>query len=451
MSRNTWTRHAAKAAAMAVFALCVLAFSPSPVRAQQAPLPQQAGEQHLGVVTCAGSTCHGATSPSDVSSVLQNEFVIWHRQDKHAQAYKVLLNERSQRIASNLGLAAAEKADICLDCHADNVPPQARGPRFQISDGVGCEACHGGAERYLGPHLSTDATHAKNVEAGMYPTADAQARARLCLSCHLGTRDKLATHRIMGAGHPRLSFELDTFSDIQPAHHRIDEDYRARKGASSGVRSWVAGQLGAAGAWLDLFQVYQSRPHGLFPELSFFDCHGCHRSLHGQRWQPRPGLDIAPGSVRLNDAHLLMLRQIVRVAVPAQQAELDQALAQLYEAVSRDMASTLAAVQRVRALVSGIERSVAARGFGAQDMSALLAAVVAGGARGEYSDYVGAEQAAMALGSLINAMRMAGAVSEQRAAELGALLEPVYEALQDDMQYQPARLVDAMVALQGAL
>jgi hypothetical protein len=414
-------------------------------------LPQLASDQHLGVVTCAGSTCHGATAPSDAASVLQNEFVVWHRQDRHAQAYKVLLNERSQRIARNLGLPAAEKADICLDCHADNVAPERRGPRFQISDGVGCEACHGGAQRYLGPHLYADPTHAKNLAAGMYPTTDPRARARLCLSCHLGTRDKLATHRIMGAGHPRLSFELDTFSDIQPAHHRIDDDYRARKGQPGAARLWVDGQFAAAGEYLDLFRAYQGRAHGVFPELFFFDCHGCHRSLHGQRWQPRPGLDPAPGSVRLNDASLLMLRQIVRVAAPARQPPLDAALTQLHAAVSRDMPSTLAAVQRVQALLADVQREVAQRGFAAADMSALLASVVSGGARGEYADYAGAEQAAMAIGALLNALRASGAVSPADAARLDALLGRIYELLQDDARYEPARLMDAMQAMQGAL
>ena len=56
-----------------------------------------------------------------------------------------------------------------------------------------------------------DATHAGNVARGLYPTSDPVAQARLCLSCHFGNRDKFVTHRMMGAGHPRMSFELETF------------------------------------------------------------------------------------------------------------------------------------------------------------------------------------------------------------------------------------------------
>ena len=49
-------------------------------------------------------------------------------------------------------------------------------------------------------------------------------RAGLCLSCHFGNQEKFVTHRMMGAGHPRMSFELDTFTQLQPAHFVVDED-----------------------------------------------------------------------------------------------------------------------------------------------------------------------------------------------------------------------------------
>ena len=124
------------------------------VRAEVLIEPQRAVDMHLGVVTCAGNTCHGATAPLKDSRVQQNEFIIWHREDKHAKAYTVLFNEASKRIARNLGIKAAHTEKLCLDCHADNVPVEQRGKRFQIDDGVGCEACHGGGEHYLGPHVS---------------------------------------------------------------------------------------------------------------------------------------------------------------------------------------------------------------------------------------------------------------------------------------------------------
>src|SRR5665213_1921705 len=104
--------------------------------AAQVPAAPPADGAHLGVSSCAGSTCHGAVERLKGSHVVQNEYIIWSRKDKHAQAYTVLLEDRSLRIAHNLGLADARTAPLCLDCHADNVPDNMRGPQFQISDGV---------------------------------------------------------------------------------------------------------------------------------------------------------------------------------------------------------------------------------------------------------------------------------------------------------------------------
>jgi len=195
--------------------------------AQDLPtVPHHGDAVHLGVATCASATCHGAVAPAQGGVVLQNEYTTWQSRDPHANAYAVLLNEQSQQIARKLGLEAAHTADVCLDCHTDNVAAARRGPQFQLTDGVGCEACHAGAQDWIQVHTVGDQNaHQRNLDAGLYPTPDPVARAGLCLSCHLGDETKFVTHRLMGAGHPRLSFELDTFTAIEPAHFVIDEDF----------------------------------------------------------------------------------------------------------------------------------------------------------------------------------------------------------------------------------
>ncbi len=216
----------------AVVALLIM--GSSQVRAEE-PQSSIDSDIHLGVETCAGSTCHGSVEPWIKSNVPQNEYVTWQREDKHHKAYSVLLNEESKRIARNLGLAEAHTAEECLVCHSDYVAPELRGPNFQIEDGVGCEACHGGSVRWIGTHLAGKG-HQVNVDNGMYPTDDPFARAKLCLSCHLGDDKRFVTHRIMGAGHPRLSFELDTFTALQPAHFEVDQDYIERKKVSTACK-----------------------------------------------------------------------------------------------------------------------------------------------------------------------------------------------------------------------
>ena len=113
------------------------------VEAEQ--LPQYAPQYHLGVATCASGVCHGSVRAREATAVSQNEYVIWSRRDRHRAAYNTLLTDQSKSIAKNLGLKNAHEADMCLDCHADNVAVENRGERFQISEGFGCEACHGGS------------------------------------------------------------------------------------------------------------------------------------------------------------------------------------------------------------------------------------------------------------------------------------------------------------------
>src|SRR5690349_9891280 len=115
------------------------------------PLPYEAKGKHLGVVNCANSLCHGSVSSWKDSNVLQTEYVTWSRVDKHhTRALQVLREERSQKIARNLGLKEpAHEAKLCLDCHSHNVAPAQRGERFKPADGVSCEACHGPSEGWI--------------------------------------------------------------------------------------------------------------------------------------------------------------------------------------------------------------------------------------------------------------------------------------------------------------
>ena len=94
-------------------------------------LPQYGKDMHLGVQTCSGSTCHGAVQPWQNSSVLQNEAITWKKYDHHARAFKTLASERSKRIAKNLGIENPQKDNVCLNCHANNVPKEKRAKNFR--------------------------------------------------------------------------------------------------------------------------------------------------------------------------------------------------------------------------------------------------------------------------------------------------------------------------------
>ena len=411
--------------------------------AQAQALPYETKAMNLGVVNCANSLCHGSASTWKDSNVLQNEYITWSRVDKHAtRAYQVLFEERSKRIARNLGLKEpAHEAKLCLDCHTYNPPPAQRGERFKVADGVSCEACHGPAESWIKSHVAPNATHADNVAHGLYPASEPLAQAKLCLSCHFGNRDKFVTHRMMGAGHPRISFELDTFTQTQPAHFVIDADWEKRKHAWDPTRVWAVGQALAAAELLDVLIDPKRSRDGFFPELVVFDCHACHHSMSDIRWSPRSG--TSPGRIRLNDANLLMLRQIVRRALPESEARnFGERVAQLHKAVAGDGGDAVESAKAMRAILDTVMRQLAARSFRGEDLRAMLAGLVGDGLDGAYRDYSGAEQATMAIASLASFLGKRGELKDLRA--VNASLDRLYETVKDDEKYRPERFRAAL-------
>jgi hypothetical protein len=414
------------------------------------PLPFTAPAVHLGVSSCAGSSCHGALEPWPNSTVAQNEFIIWQEKDPHAKAYKTLMSAESKRIAQNLGLSNAYEAGMCLDCHADNVPEDRRAKGFQISDGVGCESCHGGAVAWLGVHVSGQADHAKNVAAGLFPTEQPLARAKLCLSCHLGDKDRVITHRIMGAGHPRLGFELDTYTMTQPAHFRMDADYTQRKGMPDHIKTWALGQVVAVDTVMDAMLDPKRNQDGIFPELVFFDCHSCHHPMSNVRWAPREGHAV-PGVPRLNDANLVMLAALLDKTDPNLAQQLRARTKALHQASLKGHDATLAAVRDMRAMIGPLITKFSAMRFESGDLRGVMTALIDRGLKGDYADYAAAEQATMALSSVLDAMKLARLIGEPQYKDMSGVLNQAYAAVEKDEAYDPKKFLAALQAFGAAM
>lgn len=420
--------------------------------AQTAPAPMDA---HLGVAACAGSTCHGAASLTKRNSnVVQNEYLIWQRYDKHARAYTSLQSKLGERIAANLHLGPAELADGCLDCHADNVAPQARGVQFHLSDGVGCEACHGGSEHWLGPHSSGLTKQADLTRADgpyrLYPTELPVPRARLCLSCHEGDDRRFITHKMMGAGHPRLSFELQTYTQIQPAHFVIDDKYRARKVAAQGVQVWAVGQAMALERLVTELAAPRHQGDGVFPELVFFDCQACHHTTTQLRWQFRASTGLGPGLPHFNDANAVMLRAIAARVAPEQARALESDVRALHQALSAGIGRPAPIAQRIATTAQQLGDLLAAHTFSNTDMRAMLVALARVSQTSDASDYAAAEQATMAFASIIYTLKMQGAVDTVEYGRMRAALESCYSATRMQDSYDPRAFAAAARAIEQA-
>lgn len=386
-------------------------------------------DEHLGAATCATSQCHGKNSPQADRNVNLDEYTTWIDGDRHSIAYQTLQSEESKRIADKLGISRAESSDICLDCHADNAPADKRGPKFQVSDGVGCEACHGGSGRWIETHTNPDATHASNLAMGMTATENADVRAEICLSCHLGTKDKFATHTIMGAGHPRLSFELDLFTANQPAHYTVDTDYIERKGAVPGFNLWLTGQFESAEQHL---AVGIQRLHdgvGVFPDFAFFDCQSCHHSLKNVRWSKQRANGVLPGSLRLHMPNLVVLDAVAR-ALDANdiQMALQGAKVNTIKSAQQSRQEFTEAAQRMLGSLAAA-RDTWSREFTDVEIKAVRRALLENAAADRASDYAEAEQVYYSFESLCYALN-----DIDRCADA---LDQLFESISESDTFSP--------------
>ena len=435
---------------VSLIALLLAAWLASPAAATP-PLPVNDGQVHQGVASCANSVCHGAVIPHIDSNIAHTEYTVWTREDPHAGAYRKLFGADYVAITRKLGMKPPHQEPVCLACHASNVPAQFQGPRFSMGDGIGCETCHGGAENYLATHTSPRATRQSNIADGLYPTDDIVARARLCLSCHYGTDEHFVSHEIMGAGHPRISFEFDTFTELLEPHVIYDTDYAARKPVYDNVKMWALGQAVAADSMLQMLVDEHLRAAGLFPELSLFDCHSCHHPMSQQTWQPRASTGLGPGAVPLNDSSLLMLGLVLEVIDPPLAAQLTTLLRELHSASNTSHWVTRKRASQLRELVARATRKIDGHDFTAAQTLALANGLLARGVDGEYRDYIAAEQCVMGVAALVASWNRAEPFDATTARSINNLMQALYRSVANDESFVPGEFETALAQLRDGL
>ncbi|WP_370335943.1 multiheme c-type cytochrome [Parvularcula marina] len=440
------------AAGAVIFSLGTMAW------AQQHPVPLDDGAMAQGVASCAGTTCHSRQTASG-AIVRQNEILTWQDPSRssgaHSRAYQVLMTPQGQAISRLAGFGPAEKAPECLSCHAHDVPETQWGDQFNISEGVTCESCHGNAEKWLSTHYAVGVSHEDNLANGLFPTTDVEKTTSLCLDCHFGsTREKqFVTHRIMGAGHPRMSFELELFTALQQ-HHTVDMDYLERKSMvrTSSMKNWAVGQAIALERATELFTDDELGRDGLFPELYFFDCHACHQPLSNDRqtfagWRPNPGRPLGPGVPVFTDSNLIMLKAAVAEVMPERSAEFSQVGARLHAATRVDHDATKLAAAALADYSRDLREAFLDTEFDSRTTMNILSRILDATTAAEYTNYAAGEQAVIAVDVFLNAMVDQGAIEFRVLDELAPEIDEAFDAVQNPSDYDAARLRRALLAI----
>lgn len=438
----------AACALMAAIALgSALALPSAPLQAQSASNNHSSEGTpggHMGVASCAGSTCHGRTVASG-TPVRQDELQRWQEESSpagaHSRAWRVIGEPRGAAIVRRLGLDSAGVSRECAGCHAT-------AGSAHLAEGVDCEACHGNAGGqnggWLATHYTVGASHARNVAQGMIDLTSPRARAGICLDCHLsgGAQGQFITHRIMAAGHPRLSFELDLFTTLQQ-HHDEDADYAARKGhKTNAMQMWAIGQAEAVGRGLALYSQPAKANDGVFPEFTFYDCHSCHRRIYDSEEAnvsavPNSGRPIHVGLPPYNDENMILLLAAARAVAPAEAVTFDARSKAFHRAMGVGRGEAVAAAQALRQAADALSGRFAATAFSREQAFAVIDTIASDAIAERFTDYQGSVQSVMALDTLLGGMVNAGMVTSGSAGGLRLQINQAYAAVRDPNGFQP--------------
>lgn len=442
-----------RSAAVAITGCMVMALSalvaasllaPAPVNAQQSS--GEVRRTHMGVASCAGSTCHGR-SIADGTPVSQNEVLRWQEESSpggaHSRAYRVIREPRGQAIIRRMNLNEDGVRRECLGCHSSEGAKR-------IQEGVDCETCHGAATRWLSTHYTVGATHQRNVSQGMTDLVNPQTRAKVCLDCHLSGdgEGQFVFHRIMAAGHPRVSFEMDLFSALQQ-HWTEDADYAQRKGKTNSVRNWAVGQAEAVKRSLALFSQAEFAQDGVFPEFYFYDCHSCHRRIYDNQdgaitKSPNPGRPIPTGMPPYNDENMIMLLAAARTVAPDLAGQFDARSKAFHAAMAQGRGPAVQAAGALRQSAETLSDRFARSDFSRQQAFAIMNTIAGDAISARFTDYEGAVQSVMAIDTLLNGLVNRGDVSQASAAALRARINQAYSAVRDPNGFQPANFRRAL-------
>jgi len=246
-------------------------------------------------------------------------------------------------------------------------------------------------------------------------------------------------HRIMAAGHPRISFELDLFTALEQ-HWNEDADYARRKAVAPPVQVWAIGQAAAVQRALTVFDSPRGQA-GVFAEPYFFDCHSCHRRISDDAdfrpsALPNPERPIPVGAPPFQDENMIMLSAAAKVVAPAEGQGFDAAARVFHAALSKDRGAAIAAAARLKSAAGALESAFAGRSFSAAE-SRAIAMAVATQAAARYTDYAASAQAVMALDTLLNSLVKQGAVAKGQAASVRGPIDTAYRAVRDPNAYRP--------------
>ena len=101
----------------------------------------------------------------------------------HARAFETLGTDAAKKIAAEKGIEDPQKADACLKCHVTGhgVDAEFHGKKYDATEGVSCESCHGAGGDYWKKKTmeAITAGEIKGASVGLVTPDE-----KTCVGCH---------------------------------------------------------------------------------------------------------------------------------------------------------------------------------------------------------------------------------------------------------------------------
>jgi hypothetical protein len=345
-------------------ASCFFMWLVSAITSSQAQLAEI---RHQFIPTDNCLKCHEVPGVRDAASgltdrVRMSEWKIWAEQDKHASAYKVLEEPRSQRIGQLLGKDVFTPTTGCIQCHTSNAVNELwspacfrNGQNISVQEGVSCQTCHGPAELWESEHIKPawrEKTPEQKAEFGFNTMEDPAERATMCTSCHIGSseRGRIITHEMYAAGHPMLSgFEMEAFADKMPRHWRYSHEKPGGKPFNfERTRAVLVGSVVALRTAVQL----TDNGRATWPELARLECYSCHHELHTPSWRQEDYASRPAGRPRLELGCLPLVRVAAQQAASEEGVrDVDRLVEEARGAFARNMFGDVESLAQLRTAV----------------------------------------------------------------------------------------------------
>jgi len=458
------THRASIAVVSGLVLVLVLAGRWAAANPSKCPPVEKTEHRYVGAAACASQNCHGSAEPRSLSATsLQNEFLIWYQEDRHARAYTNLEGDRGQQIGRRLHIAATEDPR-CRACHAPDVAGDATKCservdcadtpdcdatkcRIRVRDGVTCEACHGPASAWLEPHTRRDWDPSCSIGLGMLETNRPEEAVKACLDCHIGSEKRTiqrVDHDLLAAGHPPLAFEIDSFATVMPAHW-------ARSAGNEGWfdgHAWAAGQVAAVQRAALLFVDQVGKPG--WPDFAAYDCQSCHHEVSSGPWARRD----SNGRPKLDGARRPGMKALVEVVAKEHGPAMRDDTEEMAKAATpgHGGADVRDAVGRVEKTTAALLGTVPSAELGDRRLRLLMQKIVDLADETSGLGFRAAQQSAWALESLVDARsELLGDKERKTYPEVRAAIGRVYDGLGNPNRYDPVRTERSIRAVGTAL